>query len=533
MLKWSSGIVAVMCLAVPLHSQLRPDYNVQQWQQKEHREEMAMIVTGQTEQAIEKLQHYLKSHPSDAEAMFVLAFAFSKKDKVDKAFQYCQAALNEGLPIERFLAGPRSDFGPLIQSEKFQHIYRQNPVELLHGPMLGSVTDHSAKVWVRTFHEIPVQVVISTSSEITSPVTSRKIVTRSENDYTAKIPLFYLSPNTKYYYQLKLNGELYPKIYSFTTWPQQNTDTRFSVAFGGGAAYNPHKEYIWNVIKDHAPNCLLMMGDNVYIDHPEEREVQRFCYYQRQSSRPWRRLLSTVPVAAIWDDHDFGINDDYGGPEKYNPAWKTGVLEVFQQNWANPSFANGKDTPGIWFDFIIGKAHFFMLDCRYYREPSTTENPSMLGPVQKQWLKNRLKASDATFKIIVSSVPWADEAKGKMAGRYDTWRGYPQERKEIFDFLTENEIKGVFLLAADRHRADAWQHQRENDYPLWEFETSRLTNIHVHALMPGAFLGYNKRCMFYLLEFDTTVKDPKVVAKVINNQDELIHQVTLYRSQLE
>ena len=516
-----------------LFSQIRPDYDVKQWKQKEHREEMALVVTGQTDQAIDELQPYLEANPSDAEALYVLSFAFSAKGEIDKAFEYCQAALDEGLPIERFLAGPRDGFELLIESEQFQNVYEHNPVELLHGPMLGSVTDHAAKVWLRTFHDIPVQVMASASPDMSSPFSSRKVVTRAEDDFTAKIPLFHLSPNTTYYYQLKLGDSLLSEIYSFTTWPQQNTEARISVAFGGGAAYNPHKEFIWNVINDHSPHCLLMMGDNVYIDHPKERDVQRFCYYQRQSSRPWRRLLSTVPVAAIWDDHDFGVNDDYGGPKKYEPAWKPEVLEVFRQNWPNPAFADDENTPGIWFDFKIANVQFFMLDCRYYREPSTAEHPSMLGPVQLQWLKNQLKASDATFKVIVSSVPWADEAKGAMEGRYDTWRGYQQEREEIFNFLTENEIKGVFLIAADRHRADAWQHQRENDYPLWEFETSRLTNIHVHALMPEAFLGYNKRCMFYLLEFDTTVNDPKVVAKVINNQNELIQQVTLYRSQLE
>ncbi len=69
-------------------------------------------------------------------------------------------------------------------------------------------------------------------------------------------------------------------------------------------------------------------------------------------------------------------------------------------------------------------------------------------------------------------------------------------------------VDGVILISADRHRSDAWKIERENGYDLYEFESSKLTNIHTHKIMLGALFGYNQKCSFGLLTFDTTKTDP-------------------------
>jgi alkaline phosphatase D len=106
------------------------------------------------------------------------------------------------------------------------------------------------------------------------------------------------------------------------------------------------------------------------------------------------------------------------------------------------------------------------------------------------------------------------------------------ERNEIFDFLKDNKIEGVILLSADRHRSDAWRIERKDAYPLYEFESSRLTNAHVHKLMPKALFGYNEKQSFGLLNFDTKNTDPTVTYKIVNIDNEIIRSFTLKRSQL-
>ena len=154
----------------------------------------------------------------------------------------------------------------------------------------------------------------------------------------------------------------------------------------------------------------------------------------------------------------------------------------------------------------------------------------MLGPVQKNWLLNTIKNSKGTFKVLVSPVPWVFKAKGDSK---DTWNGFKDERNEIFQFLSENNIKGVLLMSADRHRSDLWKIERSNDYPLYEFNSSRLTNQHVHKTMDEAIYSYNAKQSFGTVDFDTDAGDPKATYSINSIDGEQIFKFTIKRSQLE
>ncbi len=133
----------------------------------------------------------------------------------------------------------------------------------------------------------------------------------------------------------------------------------------------------------------------------------------------------------------------------------------------------------------------------------------MPGPVQKKWLKNKLKASPATLKIIASSVPFAP---GIKPGSLDPWDGYPEVQEEIFS-LQKKKKKGVLLLAADRHRIDLRKIKRPKGYDFYELVSGRLTSKHVHPVIKtdGLLWGYNQTCGFCLLQVDTKKKEPVIV----------------------
>jgi alkaline phosphatase D len=233
------------------------------------------------------------------------------------------------------------------------------------------------------------------------------------------------------------------------------------------------------------------------------------------------------------DDHDFSTNDSWGGSEIETPFWKKNYAwKIFQQNWANPGYGGGPEQPGCWYTFSIGDVDFIMLDCRYYRTSPRVKNPSMLGPVQMEWLKAEIKKSKGTFKVLCSSVPWVFEAKGNSK---DTWNGYREEREVIFSFLEQNKVEGVVLMSADRHRSDAWKIERPGGYDFYEFNSSRLTNQHVHPEMDkkGAIFSYNKKQSFGLVEFDTTAADPSVKYTIVNIEGEKIHEISTLKSQLK
>jgi len=488
---------------------------------------LRLIQTDRAEAAIDYATRYMENHPNlmDAEMLFMRSMAQAQLGRTDAAARSMRAAIEESdLPPERFLAGPRRLFEPLHNHEAFVRLWETHRDDLVHGPMLGRMTDTGVTAWVRTVYETPVRVLVSTTPNMRDTVTvSDAVMAQSEADYTAEVPVRGLEPDTEYYYEVLLGPErvaIGGEDQQFRTYPRQHRSGQFRIAFGGCAGYVPHNERMWDTIDRFDPRAFLTLGDNVYIDDPESPDQARYMYYQRQSRPEFRRLVSGSPVYSIWDDHDFGMNDSWGGPKEEIPYWKPMVWEIFTQNWVNPTYGSG-DQPGGWFDTHIGDVHFIFLDGRYYREDAGrhegegVENPSMLGPDQLAWLEETLTSSEATFKVLVSPVSWHYDAKGSSAD-VDGWAGYKNEREKIFSWIDEHEIEGVLLMSSDRHRSDAWVTEREEGYDLYEVASGQFTNLHTHDVLEGSLFGYNEKPSFGLLHFNTEAEDPSVTYEIVN-----------------
>jgi len=417
----------------------------------------------------------------------------------------------------------------LTGQNRFQTLVKKHGLSLFGGPMLGCVTDHSVRFWVRTPGEATVQVVVGTDRGLTPPVGSSSVRTEKDRDFTALLDIENLKPFSTYYYDVLVDGRsaLRPELPPFRTFPAKGQKAKFDVGFGGGARYVPDNEHMWDTIASFHPAAFLFLGDNVYIDVPESRTKQRIHYYRRQLRPEFRRLCSSTAIYAIWDDHDFGKNDCAGGPHPFIPRWKLPVWRVFKENWNNPYYGGGEAQPGCWFDFSIGDVDFFMTDGRYYR---SWEDGTMLGPVQKRWLLDKLSASKATFKVIASGTLWTEHAD---KGGADSWWGVKDEREEIFSLIDRENIGGVILLSADRHRTDVYKIERPNGYDLYEFETSKLTNMHTHGTKKEALFSYNKGNFFGMLKFDLTKSDPEMTFQCITIDKETVYTLTLKRSQLQ
>lgn len=464
-----------------------------------------------------------KPFAGEAESAFVKMLQAAAQRQYAEAEKQGKRAIELGLPAERLVVGPRELLEPVSsKSDLRTWLEERIPSKLVHGPMVGSVTDRSASIWLRTLGDAEVTLrCVETGQSI-------EVQTNQQTDWTTVLTLSGLEAESQYHYQIEIDGELCAKSL-FRTYPDEGRSGKFSVGFGGGAGYVPEWERMWDTILDRNPHAFLMMGDNVYIDQPEHELTQKYCYYRRQSRPEWKRFTSKTAIYSIWDDHDFGTNDCVPGPDIEFPVWKRPVWEIFKQNWVNPGYGGGSAQPGCWYDFHVGDVHFIMLDGRYYRD---LKGGTMLGPAQKKWLLETLKESSATFKIIASPVPFT---VGIKKGSRDPWDGFPEEREEIFDWIESQRIEGVFLIAADRHRTDLRVSKRSNSYDLYEFESSRLTNHHTHPVVKteGLKWGYSKTCSFALMTFDTTVDDPTVKLECVDLEGKTQHHYVLKRSQLE
>ena len=536
----ASVVIAISAAAVaqlPRHLRDSKQYK------RFHQSVVFNLYNGKADAARKSVMDFLEENPDDIESHFMLGVIEAHAGNQDAAHASLEKALSLGMPKGRILAERNN----LLTSLEDIDRYLDNDSLIVHGPMVGHESPSEVWVWVRsaTAASYYVQVFDADSGERDVDAITSATATSESTDFTDKAYIKKLKPNHRYRVVAtvksphavptsEIDSPKWRKAEAtiettFTTLPEEDKPAKFTIGFGGGAGYVPQHEHMWNAVGAVDPLVFLFLGDNIYPDAPELTEMQRYSYYRRQSGAVYREFIAHTPLWAVWDDHDFSVNDSWGGPELDVPPWKESVWNVFRQNWVNPAFGGGKNVRGVWFDTSIADVDFFFLDSRYYRTDPEGDNPTQLGPVQRAWLLDGLRESSATFKVICSPVPFVTGTKG---GSLDTWDGFPEERQAILDTIKENEIDGVFILAADRHRSDVWRMDIDDAYPIYELESSRLTNQHVHEEQEGSLFSYNEKQSFGKVVFDTAIDDPTVTYTIINIDGEEVHTHTIKLSEI-
>jgi len=318
---------------------------------------------------------------------------------------------------------------------------------LLDGPMVGATTPESFTIWSRASGAFDVAVEYATQRDFADARISEPVAAVQDNDLCTRIRVDGLQPDTAYYYRIKTDGiddRHRPLPFRTRTAPASARPIR--IAFGSCARVQLYPEQpVFEAIAAMEPDLFLWLGDNIYADSDSETAFSAM-YSRQRNVASLVPFLRSVPQLAIWDDHDFGYNDS----DRHNPA-KAMTHRLFGRWWANPS-AGTADTPGVFFRHSFGPVDIFMLDGRYYRDPS--EQPdgpgkTMLGSAQKAWLKRELMASRAPFKILASGTGWSMAERGG-----DSWASYVHERNEILDFIRDNRVGGCFGISGDVHQGE-------------------------------------------------------------------------------
>jgi alkaline phosphatase D len=495
------------------------------------------LIEGRREDALTSAREWLDRDPTAGESRFGLVLALAQGGQLAEAERELNVLLDSGFPPERLLAGPRGLVSPLVTTQTFQNRIAGRTHGLVHGPMLGAMQPDGLRVWVRTEGEAEVEVQVYPDNDFAHPIATGRGRTRATDDFTGSIAVQGLRPDSRYGYRLLINGREVPRQteWSFRTPPVTEARSAVRLAFGSCSHYTPETERIWDTIRLRRPDAFLTLGDNVYIDLAGEvNGLHDYTYYCRQSRPEWRRLTAGTPIYAIWDDHDCVIDDVFMGSYVDKPSWKLGHFRVFKRNWNNPYYGAEPEWPATWFNFRVGPVEVFMLDGRFYRENWRHPGASMLGPVQKRWLLDALRRSTATFKVLASPVPWAEDSKVAAAGGIanDTWAGHLAERNEIFDLIARERINGVILLSGDRHRTDVRKIARPGAYDLIEVESGRLTNLNFHQPEGETLFVYTESQTFSVLSFDTTAADPTLRVEIANIEGRTVWERELRLSEL-
>ena len=254
----------------------------------------------------------------------------------------------------------------------------------------------------------------------------------------------------------------------------------------GSCAHQDSAQRIWDGILDLKPQLFVFLGDNVYADATEVGELSA-AYAKLNKVAGFRRLRSSVPILATWDDHDYGTNDFGGGY-----PLKLVSEEVFLDFFEEPESSERRSRPGVYDARIYGpsdrRLQIILLDARYFRSalkknprgrnPLYVPNPSpdvtMLGDAQWDWLEALLRVP-ASVRILVSGIQLVNDDHG-----FETWGNFPQERRRLIEAI--QSTNGVIMVSGDRHFSELSKLKAEDGYPIYDLTSSGLTQTITRGL---------------------------------------------------
>ncbi len=244
---------------------------------------------------------------------------------------------------------------------------------LVLGPLLRYVDEHEAVVWVEVDGPCEVEV-------LGRRARSFRVCGR----HYALVLVDGLEPGTSHPYEVALDGE---RVWPFEGEPASVIRTcaperSVRIVFGSCRAAAPHDDEDWagfgvDALHTYAlrlredgpeaiPDALVLLGDQVYVDEAAPR-TRAFARSRRDTSEPpgeetldfeeyamlyresWsdpvvRWLLSTVPSAMIFDDHelsdDWNISKSWAEDMQRKTWWSERVVGGFTSYWLYQHLGN-------------------------------------------------------------------------------------------------------------------------------------------------------------------------------------------------
>ena len=415
----------------------------------------------------------------------------------------------------------------------------ENKLFLAQGAMAGEVTSQSAVIQTRltavetlTDGHVPgkaglVRFIYGKTAQ--ADKTWKKSSWReakAENDFIVKTQLSNLMPNQQYYYQVEFGpskkNTQRSQVQYFKTHPgASSTDKSSLVVVTGMNYYHFHygkydsaTQYkgadkalgypALEAIAKLNPDYFVGTGDNVYFDHPAERgyknaqkngrnplpglfdgkEVKgeagmRRKYHVQFVQPRFVKLFSQTGTYWMKDDHDYRINDS--DPYTDFPISHELGIKNFREQLP-VSFPPLSNQPTYRTHRLNKDVQIWLLEGRDYRSANDMKDgpeKTIWGQQQKEWLKETLLASDATFKLLISPTPMVGPDDAYKTDNHVNPDGFRHEGDAFFDWLTTNGFldKHFYLICGDRH----WQYHAIHPSGFEEFSCGALVDANSRA----------------------------------------------------
>jgi alkaline phosphatase D len=436
----------------------------------------------------------------------------------------------------------------IISTSVFGH---STAMESLVYSQAGDVTNDSVVLWGRCNQEqksILKFKLFATTQEY-GHIQKKTVKVSADTDYTHSVVFKGLKPNTHYYYQAKCKplgenagAKTSGMMSSFKTASDTHHADNVRFVWGadlGGQGWGRNPDLaithvdgdliqggyvVFDSMSKTNPDFALFQGDMIYADGkiPPSKEIPadvgggtwindpakdfvaitlddfRANWKYNLGDEKMAHFLAKTPVYVQWDDHEV-TNNWY--PDEIMPEGAPYFGIAVNELAKNAKQALFEYNPIEGADLFRSVQHgkhmeLFLLDERSFRgtnpdnyDPNGNE---MLGQEQLTWLKDALKDSQATWKVISTHDPLSIVTGGE--DDRDSWGqddaavlGREVQLAEILKFIQDHEIKNVVFLTSDVHFTAAISYDPAlatfKDFnPFWEFV---IGPIHAGAFGPG------------------------------------------------
>ena len=382
-----------------------------------------------------------------------------------------------------------------------------------HGVASGDPLSNKVIIWTRVTpidfsQSISGTYKVAEDSLFNNVISSGVFNTDFTSDFTVKIDVSGLNPNTFYFYRFETNGKKSP-IGRTKTLPIGTVDNMrlavVSCANLESGYFNAYKA----INKRNDADAIIMLGDYIYEYEegyydpnssvprdlePSNEIISLADYRMRYSSyhldRSLQRLHQNYPWICVWDDHEFA-NDAYkDGAQNHNANegnWyqRKEYAKKAYFEWL-PIRPSDSKLMHIYRKFDFGDLFsLLMVDTRIHgREEqlgvsnaqTNDTNRTLLGTDQFQWLKTELANSNCKWKALGNQVVMAEVTIFGVPFNSDAWDGYPAQRNKLFDFIINNNLENFCVLTGDIHTSWAIDLKKGNDKVGVEFVTTSVTS---------------------------------------------------------
>jgi alkaline phosphatase D len=404
--------------------------------------------------------------------------------------------------------------------------------KIAEGVAAGDVGADRAIIWSRCDRPARMAIEWGTSDRFADARRVWGSAVIESTDYTGKIDLRELPPGQRIFYRVQFQdlGDLKtwsePAVGTFVTPPRPDGKSAdVKVAFTGdvcGQGWGIDSARgglkMFETMRAAEPDVFVHLGDTIYADNPIPAEVQledgtlwknvtteakvhvaqslddfRGAYRYNLLDENVRRFNSAASQLVLWDDHETHNNwfpqgryEDSRYSEQSSALLAARARTAFLEYQPIRQFAGDRER--IYRSQRFGPLlEIFAWDMRSYRGPNslnrqTTLNAdsAILGGTQLAWLKSRLAASTATWKVIASDMPLGlivtDKHGSEAVANGD--EGPPLGREleiaELLKFIKDKSIRNVVFITADVHYAAAHYYDpaaaKFSEFtPFWEF----------------------------------------------------------------